>query len=94
MLDWGRGPDDAALAVIAHGLLNSVSAVQMGAHALKESWRDLSDAQRNDIIQVVADQAGHIRGILQDLIRGLPPEVIRALNTLDHGAADEPPVGK
>ena len=76
------GRDDATLAVIAHGLLNSVSAIQMGAHALQEGWERMSEAQRRDVLGVVADQAAHVRGVLQDMIRGLPPEVIRVLNEL------------
>lgn len=77
------GDADAAMAVIAHGLLNSVSAIQMGAFALKESWAQMSEEQRDQILGIVADQAGHVRGILQDMIRGLPSEVIRALNGLE-----------
>lgn len=77
------GESDATMAVIAHGLLNSVSAIQMGAYALKESWPQLSEQQRIQILDIVADQAGHVRGILQDMIRGLPTEVIRALNGLE-----------
>jgi hypothetical protein len=80
---WGLGADDGTTAVIAHGLLNSVSAIQMGAHALRESWEQMSPEQRDQIIGLVADQASHIRGILSDMIRGLPPEVVRALNSLD-----------
>ncbi|HET6809755.1 MAG TPA: hypothetical protein VFH50_01950 [Acidimicrobiales bacterium] len=76
------GGDDATLAVIAHGLLNSVSAIQMGAHALREGWDRMSEKQRADVLGVVADQAAHVRGVLQDMIRGLPPEVIRVLNEL------------
>lgn len=75
--------DDAALAVVAHSLLNSVSAIQMGAHALRESWQSMSETQRSEVIAIVADQAAHVRGILQDLIRGLPLEVLRALNNID-----------
>lgn len=74
--------DDATLAVIAHGLLNSISAIQMGAHALKEGWERMTEKQRQDVLGVVADQAAHVRGVLQDMIRGLPPEVIRVLNEL------------
>ncbi|HZT64782.1 MAG TPA: histidine kinase dimerization/phospho-acceptor domain-containing protein [Acidimicrobiales bacterium] len=79
----GGAPDEAAIAVVAHGLLNSISAIQMGAHALRESWDQLNDDQRGEILDVVTDQAAHVRGILQDLIRGLPADVIRALNTLE-----------
>ena len=75
--------DAAAAAVIAHGLLNSVSAIQMGAHALREGWRLMTDEQREEILGVLSDQASHVRGVLQDMIRGLPAEVIRALNSLD-----------
>ena len=76
------GGDDATLAVIAHGLLNSVSAIQMGAHALREGWERMTEKQRSDVLGVVADQAAHVRGVLQDMIRGLPPEVIQVLNEL------------
>ncbi|MHB1446593.1 MAG: hypothetical protein ACYCZV_13195 [Acidimicrobiales bacterium] len=74
---------DAAMAVIAHGLLNSVSAIQMGAYALRESWSQMTDEQRDQVLGIVADQAAHVRGVLQDMIRGLPSEVIRALNGLE-----------
>lgn len=73
---------DATLAVIAHGLLNSISAIQMGAHALREGWTVMTDKQREDVLNVLTDQAAHVRGVLQDMIRGLPPDVIRALNDL------------
>ena len=81
--------DDATLAVIAHGLLNSVSAIQMGAHALGEGWDRMTQKQRNDVLAVVTDQASHVRGILQDMIRGLPAEVIRVLNELNREPAPE-----
>lgn len=81
--------DDATLAVIAHGLLNSISAIQMGAHALRESWDVMTTKQREDVLGVLTDQAAHVRGILQDMIRGLPPDVIRALNDLGFRDAPE-----
>jgi len=90
-VSWLTGEADATMAVIAHGLLNSVSAIQMGAFALKESWQQLSDEQRVQILDIVSDQAGHIRGILQDMIRGLPSDVIRALNGLEHRPEDAEP---
>jgi hypothetical protein len=80
--DTGLLGDDAALAVIAHGLLNSISAIQMGAHALRESWETISTETRDEILGLLTDQAAHVRGVLQDLIRGLPPEIVRALNDL------------
>ena len=81
--DLDDSDDSAAAAVIAHGLLNSVSAIQMGAHALREGWELMSPEQRNEILEVLSDQSAHVRGVLQDMIRGLPAEVIRALNSLD-----------
>lgn len=86
-MSWGSGEEDATMAVIAHGLLNSISAIQMGAFALKESWGRMSEEQRTEVLDIVADQAGHIRGILQDMIRGLPGDVIRALNGLEREPA-------
>jgi hypothetical protein len=88
-LEWSGGADDAAIAVVAHGLLNSISAIQLGAHALRESWDKLDDAQRRQVIDVLVDQSAHVRGVLQDLIRGLPAEVIRALNSLDPDDGDD-----
>ena len=85
---WAAGEADATMAVIAHGLLNSVSAIQMGAYALKESWTQMTDEQREQVLNIVADQAAHVRGILQDMIRGLPSEVIRALNGLERRPED------
>ena len=87
-LPLSGGESDATMAVIAHGLLKSVSAIQMGAYALKESWEQLSEEQRTQILDIVADQAGHVRGILQDMIRGLPTEVIQALNGLERRSED------
>jgi len=88
---WEAPEADAAMAVIAHGLLNSVSAIQMGAFALRESWTQMTDEQRDQVLGIVADQAAHVRGILQDMIRGLPGEVIRALNGLER--RPEEPMG-
>ncbi|HUZ43371.1 MAG TPA: hypothetical protein VMU63_03135 [Acidimicrobiales bacterium] len=85
---WAGADADAAMAVIAHGLLNSVSAIQMGAYALRESWPQLTDEQRDQVLGIVADQAAHVRGILQDMIRGLPTEVIQALNGLERRPED------
>ena len=81
--------DDATLAVIAHGLLNSISAIQMGAHALREGWDRMTEKQRDEVLVVVIDQAAHVRGILQDMIRGLPAEVIRVLNELNREPASD-----
>jgi len=81
--DGPEPPWDAAAAVLAHSLLNSVNAVQMGAHALRRGWRDLDEEKRDELLKIIADQAAHIRGILQDMIRGLPSDVMRALNTLE-----------
>lgn len=81
-LDISDHDDAAAAAVIAHGLLNSVSAIQMGAHALREGWELMTASQREEILGVLTDQSAHVRGVLQDMIRGLPAEVIRALNSL------------
>jgi len=81
--DLTHSEDAAAAAVIAHGLLNSVSAIQMGAHALREGWEKMTPEQRNEILGVLTDQSAHVRGVLQDMIRGLPAEMIRALNSLD-----------
>jgi hypothetical protein len=83
--------DDALLAVVAHGLLGSV-AVCSGAVKTLIAHPDLSPERRAEVLRMAEEQADHIAAVLRDLMRGLPPEGLRALDLL--GAVDERPIAR
>jgi nitrogen-specific signal transduction histidine kinase len=66
--------DAAALAVLAHGLLNSVGAVRGAAELLQRRGTGETDEIDAKCLAMILEQAQCIAGVLQDLIRGLPAE--------------------
>jgi hypothetical protein len=58
-------------AVIAHGLLGSVSVVIEAAGRLAEDWDVPDDVQRALLLKL-GEHATHIRSVLHALVRGLP----------------------
>jgi hypothetical protein len=83
--------DEATLAVVIHGLLTSVSVISGGAITLRDSWDDLTEADRKKVLSLVIGQSGHVGGVLQDLLRGLPRGLVSALDGLPahHGLPPE-----
>ena len=71
---------DALLAVVAHGLIGSMSSIGMALNAL--STRELDAERRDELLALACRQTEHVQGVLRDLIAGVPPEVTDALNTL------------
>ena len=71
---------DATIAVLAHGLLGSLSAISMALSALNE--HEMSAEQRTSLLDVASRQTDHVSGVLRDLIAGVPPEITNALNVL------------
>src|SRR5437763_7534750 len=70
--DWVVRADEATLAVVAHGLLRSITVVQGGVETLRRRWDSLETCTRNEIMQAVMDHAVLIGASLQDLVRGMP----------------------
>jgi hypothetical protein len=58
-------------AVIAHGLLGSVSFVIDAAHRLADNWDD-ADAGQQALLDRLDEHASHIKSVLNALVRGLP----------------------
>ena len=83
--------DEATLAVIIHGLLTSVSVISGGAITLRDSWDQLTEPDRKKVLGLVIGQAGHVGGVLQDLLRGLPRGLVSALDGLQahHGPSGD-----
>ena len=62
-------------AVIAHGLLGSVSVVIEAAGLLADDWDVPDDAQRALLLKL-GEHATHIRSVLHALVRGLPHDAL------------------
>lgn len=71
---------DSTFAVVAHGLLNSLATISMTLGT--SSDQRLSSAQRASMVDAARRQTDHVIGVLRDLIAGVPPEIINALDRL------------
>src|SRR5947207_2941363 len=69
--EWVVRADEATLAVVAHGLLRSITVVQGGVETLRRRWDLLDACTRDEIMQAVMDHAVLIGASLQDLVRGM-----------------------
>jgi hypothetical protein len=72
---------DATFAVIAHALLNSMAVITGTISTLMDA--DLPPARRADLLARALGQAEHVTGVLQDLVRGMNPTLVQALEQLD-----------
>ena len=70
---------DTTLALVAHGLLNSLGVISGSAASLQRMWDRLPDESRQQLCSAILHHADLIRGVLGDLARGLPTEVVEAL---------------
>ena len=72
-----------AVAVLAHGLLGTVASLVGAADRLAERWPTIEERERAMLLEAVHDHACWINDVLLDLVRGLPKDVMAAL---DHQA--------
>jgi len=77
--DWGVRTDDATWAVVGHALLGSVRVIRAAAETLHDGWDDTSPEERREMLQMVMYQSEHIGGVLHDVMRGLPEQVVEAV---------------
>jgi hypothetical protein len=79
-------PDDTAsdqtTAVIAHSLISSVAVVSSAIQSVLAFGDDLGPAKREELLRMALTQAEYLSEVLKDLARGLPPEVIEALDAI------------
>jgi signal transduction histidine kinase len=76
------GFDDDVLAVVAHSLLNSLAVIQGNAETLAGNWDRIDPEARMNLLGRIVTQAGHVGGVLTDLVRSGRPEVVEALEEL------------
>ena len=73
---WVVRADDATWAVVGHALLGSVSVIRAAGEALLDGWDEVSAEERQEMLQMVLDQSDHMGGVLHDVMRGLPEQVV------------------
>lgn len=72
---------DATFAVIAHALLNSMAVITGTLSMLLDG--ELPSHRRTDLLNRALAQSEHVTGVLQDLVRGMNPMLVEALDHLD-----------
>ena len=69
-------------AVLAHSLLGSVGAVTGSLSTVLHRFDRLDDDRKQQLLSMALEQANFIAEVLKDMVRGLPPEIIAALDEL------------
>jgi hypothetical protein len=72
---------DATVAVIAHALLNSMAVITGTLATLIDA--DIPADRRIELLRRALAQSEHVTGVLQDLVRGMNPTLVEALDHLD-----------
>ena len=77
--------EDPTTAIVAHGLLNSMAALSGTATALLTHWELFTEDpdQARDLLTRIVRQATMASGVLEDLVRGLPPDVASTLTAIE-----------
>ena len=73
---------DPTTAVIAHSLISSVAVVSSALQSLLAFGDDLGSDKREELLNMALTQAEYLSEVLKDLARGLPAEVIEALDAI------------
>jgi len=73
--------EDPTTAIVAHGLLNSMAILTGTATTLLNHWDKLSSdpEQAREMLLRIVRQASMASGVLEDLVRGLPPQMVSTL---------------
>ena len=77
--------EDPTTAIIAHGLLNSMATVTGTATTLLNHWELFTDEpdKARELLGRIVRQAVMASGVLEDLVRGLPPDVASTLAAIN-----------
>ena len=79
--------EDPTTAIVAHGLLNSMAVLTGTATTLLDHWDKVTDdpARARELLVRIVRQATMASGVLEDLVRGLPPQMASTLVVLEGG---------
>ena len=77
--------EDTTTAVVAHGLLNSMATLVGTATALLDHWELFTDdpERARELLWRIIRQGRMASGVLEDLVRGLPPQVATTLSAIE-----------
>jgi signal transduction histidine kinase len=77
--------EDPTTAIVAHGLLNSMAAVSGTATTLLQHWELFTEDPdlARELLGRIVRQADMASGVLEDLVRGLPPDVAATLAAIE-----------
>jgi hypothetical protein len=78
-----EGPDPTT-AVIAHSLISSVAVVSSAIESILTFGDDLGRDKRDELLRMALTQASYLAEVLKDMARGLPANVIEALDAIDN----------
>jgi hypothetical protein len=81
---------DPTTAVIAHSLISSAAVVSSAIQSLLAFGDDLGPDKRDELLRMALTPAEYMTEVLKDPARGLPPEVIDALDAI----AERRPLGE
>lgn len=75
-------PDEATIAVVAHGLLGAVGVIQGAATMLLGRFDRLPQAKRVELLEMIEEQSGLLGGVLHDMVRGFPADLLSGLESV------------
>ena len=75
-------PEDHLVVVVAHSLLGPVIACETAARTLLARGDQLSPETRTELLDYIVTRANMTAHALHDIVRGRPPELIEALDSL------------
>jgi hypothetical protein len=75
--------DGGAAALVAHGLLTSMSVVSSGVMTVWEHWADLPVEKRDYLFERILAHSTFVTEVLRDLTQGLPEGVAAELAALE-----------
>ncbi len=82
MSDGAAEHDGTTVAVAAHSLLQSVSVILAAAEMIQTHSDQLSRQRQDELLSLICSQGRHVAGVLVDLVRGVPAEVLAVLEEL------------
>ena len=74
--------DSSAAAVVAHGLLNTMSVISGAAELLRREWDLISPKRRGEVFELIELHAAEASQALVSIVQGLPPEALDLLEQL------------
>jgi signal transduction histidine kinase len=73
---------DGLAAVVAHGLLNTLTVIGGAAELLRTEWDVISPSRREELFTLIEVHVGEAGEALRGLVLGLPPEALAMLDEL------------